>query len=428
MTPRRSRRSGRGSRATAERADASPRADEAAPADEAARADEAAPADGTLLAAISRFTRSQYRLRRGNEVRVLRGGAETFPPMLAAIAAARASVLLETYILEDDRAGRRFIDAVIARARAGCAVRIMYDAVGSFGLAGAQVERMRDAGAEVIEYHPVAPWRARWNLSHRNHRKILVVDDEVAFTGGLNLSDDYAAIADGGRGWHDVHCELRGPIVADLARIFRRAWLAQGGPPYPAPPPATAVTPRPASIVARVVDNTHRKRRGAIRRAYLTAINAARTSVLVENAYFLPARPVRQALARAVARGVDVAVIVPGQSDVKTVEYAGLYIYRKLAAQGVRILRWRGPMMHAKTAVVDGLWTAIGSYNFDARSLRYNLEVIVEIVDAEVGAEMEADFRGDEAACEPFDVADWTSLAWWRKALAWLAYRLRDWL
>lgn len=336
---------------------------------EAARADYT-PATTTLLAAITRYARSLYRLRRGNDVTVLRDD-ETFPAMLAAIAAAKRSVVLETYIFEDDASGLKFVSALIERAQAGVDVRLIFDAIGGFGLDSVHVDRMRAAGVKVVEYHPIAPWRARFNLSHRDHRKILVVDDEIAFTGGINLSDDYVPLSSGGRGWYDVHCALRGPVVADLARIFRRTWIAEGGDPYPAP---------------------------------------------------------ERALARAAARGCEVAVIVPGRSDVRAVEYAGLYIYRWFVQRGIRILRWTGPMMHAKTAVVDGMWSTIGSYNLDARSWRYNLEVIVEIIDADVGAGMEAQFRIDEQTTTPFALETWQSFAWWRKALAWLAFRFRSWL
>ncbi len=388
---------------------------------------DATPATSTLLAAITRYARSMYRLRRGNAITVLRSG-DALNAMLAAIAGARNTVALETYIFEADRTGLRFVDALAERARAGITVRLNYDAVGGLGLETAHVERMRDDGVQIIEYHPIAPWRQRFNLSNRNHRKILVVDDEVGFTGGLNLSDDYATTADGGRGWHDVHCELRGPVVADLARLFRQLWLAEGGAPYPAPPPAEERATRPGDIVARVVDNTRLRRRGAIRRAYIAAIKAARRTVLFENAYFLPDLPLRRALARAVKRGVEVSVIVPGRSDVRTIEYAGLYIYRRLVTRGIRVLRWTGPMMHAKTAVVDAMWSTIGSYNFDARSFRYNLEVIVEIIDGDIGTAMERHFRADQVTTTPFEVATWDAMAWWHKALAWLAFRFRRWL
>ena len=387
-----------------------------------------APAPQTLLATIARYARSVYRLRRGNAVKVLQAGRESFPAMLRAIAGARRSILLETYILEDDTTGLRFIDALIERAEAGVTVRVIYDAVGSFLMRSASATRMRSAGVRVIEYHPIAPWRKRFNLSRRDHRKILVVDDEIAFAGGINLSDDYADRDDGGGGWHDVHCELRGPVVADLARLFRRTWIHEGGDVYPPPPPAEEHPVHAMNVPVRVVDNAKVRRRGAIRRAYLTAFRAARRSILIENAYFLPELRLRASLARAVARGVEVAIIVPLSSDVKPIEYAGLYGYRALTRRGVKILRWKGAMMHAKTVVVDGTWLTIGSYNFDARSLRYNLEVVVEIIDEQIGAHMERQFQLDALETMPYDEAAWRRLAWWRKALAWLAFRFRTWL
>ncbi len=394
---------------------------------EAVRPD-ATPHTTSLLVAVTRYARSLYRIRRGNAVKVLVGGGPTYRAMLAAIAGARRSICLETYIWEDDNIGTRFAEAVIDRARAGVTVRVIYDAIGGFGMSDAFVQKMTAAGVQVLEYHPIAPWRARFNLSKRDHRKILVVDDEVGFTGGINIADDYAAKEDGGHGWHDVQCELRGPVVADLARLFRSLWIAEGGSRYPVPKRADDVQDRPGDIAVRVVDNTKLRRRGAIRRAYVSAISGARRTILLENAYFLPDRRLRRALYKAVARGVEVAVIVPGSSDIRAVEYAGHYIYRKMAARGLRILRWKGPMMHAKTAVVDGIWSAIGSYNLDNRSLRYNLEVIVEILDADVGAAMEAHFRKDEGLTAVFELAEWSRLRWWQKSLAWLSFRIRNWL
>jgi cardiolipin synthase len=392
------------------------------------RRDESVPASTTLLATIARYARSTYRLRRGNQVRLLRGGGEAFPAMLAAIGGAQKAILFETYIYERDRTGVRFADALMERARAGVAVRFIVDAIGGFGMDAAFVARLRAAGIQMIEYHPVAPWRKRFNLRNRDHRKILVVDDDVGFTGGINIGDEYAAVADGGAGWHDLHCELRGPVVIDLARLFRRLWLAEGGVPYPAPPYPPDDAPRPGTIAARVVDNSKRRRRGAIRRAYLTAIAAAQKTIWLENAYFLPDRGLRRALARAVARGVEVAVIVPGRNDIQTVHYAGLYLYRQLTARGIKVLGWRGPMMHAKTAVIDGVWTCVGSYNLDSISLRYNLEVVVEVIDDQIGAEMERQFTADRAATDAFDPQSWSRLPWWRRALAWLAFQVHSWL
>jgi cardiolipin synthase len=381
-----------------------------------------------LPPALRRYTTDQARWRDGNKITQLVSGAETFPAMLRAIAGATRSVCLETYIIEDDNTGARFAEALIERAKAGVACRLLFDAVGGFGVGSAFLAALTEAGVEVVQFHPIAPWRKRWNLARRDHRKILVVDDEVGFTGGLNISDDYASVEDGGKGWRDTHCEVRGPIVADLARSFRRTWLYSGGAPYRAPLPAERVPRTAGQSLARLLDNTQRRRRRRIRRAYLAAINAATREILIENAYFLPDRGVRGALRRAVERGVDVRVICPGRSDVRIIELASLLVFRRLAKAGVKIMRWRGVMLHAKTAVVDALWSTIGSYNLDYISLLYNLEDTVEVLDPDFGAVMVRQFAIDADNSDPFDESTWLALPWWKKAGAWLAFQIRRWL
>lgn len=374
------------------------------------------------------YARSQLSWRPGCEVAVLRGGGAAYPAMLAALAGARHSICLETYILEPDVTGDRFKAVLIERALAGVAVRVIYDAVGSFMLPSNWVADLRAAGCEVLAFNPIAQWRRRFRLSHRDHRKILVVDDEVAFTGGLNIGNEYAAIADGGLGWHDVHCRVTGPIVLDLARMFRRTWVRAGGRRYRPIPPSADAPPGLGTTFTRLIDNTRRRQRANVRRTYLHVLRTARERVLLENAYFLPDRGLRRAMARAVRRGVEVAVIVPGRSDVRLVEWASLYVLRGLARNGIKVLRWRGIMMHAKTAVVDAIWSTIGSYNIDSQSRFNNLEVTVEILDPAIGAELVADFQRDVANCDAYDVATWDRLPWWRKALAWLAFRFRRFL
>ena len=399
-----------------------------APSDGVPREIEDAPSRAIAIhlpPALQTYSRTAVRWRPGCDVTVLRDGGETYRSMLDAIAGSTRSICLETYILAADRTGDRFKAVLIERARAGVAVRILYDAVGSFGLPESWLAELRRAGAEITDFNPIAPWRARFNLSHRDHRKILVIDDELAFTGGLNIANDYASVDDGGAGWHDMHCRVRGPVVLDLARLFRRTWLRSAGGYYPPPARASDAPGVGGTSFARILENTARRQRASIRRAYLHVIKAARTSVLIQNAYFLPDRGLRRALARAVRRGVSVRVIVPGHSDVRLVEWASLYVLRRLARRGIEILRWRGAMMHAKSAVVDATWSTIGSYNFDAQSRFNNLECTIEILDTTVGAALVAEFEGDRSNCEPFDEAAWQRLPWWRKAFAWMSFRLR---
>ena len=377
---------------------------------------------------LQRYARTLQRWRPGCEVTVLRDGGETYPSMLEAIRSAQRSICLETYILAADATGDRFKSVLIERAHAGVTVRVIYDAVGSFGLPGSWVDDLRAAGCEVVDFNPIAPWRAKFRLSHRDHRKIIVVDDAVAFTGGLNISNDYAAVDDGGVGWHDMHCRVVGPIVTDLARMFRRSWLRAGGSYYPAPPAVQEAARGAGTSFVRLIDNTRRRQRSTTRRAYLHVLRAAREAVWIANAYFLPDRGLRRAMSRAARRGVDVRVIVPGTSDVRVIEWASFYVLRGLAKQGVKVMRWRGPMMHAKTAVVDATWSTIGSYNFDSMSRFNNLEVTVEILDPAVGHALVANFERDMENADPYDLSSWAKLPWWKKVLAWLSYRARRFL
>ena len=377
---------------------------------------------------LQRYARTLQRWRPGCEVTVLRDGGETYPSMLEAIRSAQRSICLETYILAADATGDRFKSVLIERAQAGVTVRVIYDAVGSFGLPGNWVDDLRAAGCEVVDFNPIAPWRAKFRLSHRDHRKIIVVDDAVAFTGGLNISNDYAAVDDGGVGWHDMHCRVVGPIVTDLARMFRRSWLRAGGSYYPAPPAVQEAARGAGTSFVRLIDNTRRRQRSTTRRAYLHVLRAAREAVWIANAYFLPDRGLRRAMSRAARRGVDVRVIVPGTSDVRVIEWASFYVLRGLAKQGVKVMRWRGPMMHAKTAVVDATWSTIGSYNFDSMSRFNNLEVTVEILDPAVGHALVANFERDMENADPYDLSSWAKLPWWKKVLAWLSYRARRFL
>ena len=377
-------------------------------------------------------------LRQGNHVTVLRGGQEAFPAMLEAIAAAEKSVCLETYILEADAVGERFADVMCARAEAGVAVRLIYDAIGCLGLPQSYLARLRRAGVEVLEYHPILPWKERFVLSRRDHRKILVVDDEIAFTGGINISRHYVPETQGGAGWHDVHCRVRGPVVLDLSRLFRRVWVREGGTPYPSALRPASDRSRSESMaadaaaqgrsLARVLSNRKYRKRWAIRRAYLHAINRAERTISVMNAYFLPDRGICWALRRAVARGVRTRVIVPEVSDVPAVAYAAQHLYGGLLRDGIEILCWPDRMMHAKTAVIDGVWTSIGSYNLDNVSLLYNLEVALEVLDTQLGAAMEQQFESDAARCRLLSIDTWEKRSRTDKAISWMFYNLRRWL
>ncbi len=368
-------------------------------------------------------------LRPGCRVDLLHGGGETYSAMLAAIAGARRCVHLETYTLRSDHTGRRFREALIERVRAGVSVRVIFDSLGSLGIDAAYLRSLEDAGVALVEFHPIAPWRQRWGINRRDHQKILVVDDEVAFVGGTNIGDEYAPEPEGG-GWYDVHVRVEGPVVGDLARLFRRTWSRQGGAPFSEP--VRDLRPLEASeggtALARTIDNYGLRDRGRMHRAYRFAIDRARHSVSIMNAYFIPKRGLRRSLKRAARRGVSVRVIVPARSDVALAQFASHYLYKRLLKAGVRIFEFEERMMHAKCGVIDGLWSTVGSYNLDTRSMFHNLEAGVVVLDERCAEDLERVFESHLTRCREIRLDEWLRRPVWDVLLEWVSYRFRYWL
>jgi cardiolipin synthase len=321
--------------------------------------------------------------------------------MLEEIARAEHEILVEMYIFADDATGRRFAEALAARARAGTEVRILYDAIGSLETSTSFWDELREAGCHVLEHNPVAFWRRRFRLdvlNRRDHRKILVVDRRVAFTGGMNFADPWAPTNEGGQGWRDDAVRVEGPAAEAMREVFVRSWLhaAHIGP-ASLPPPRCEVAPPVGDAQVFVLANHGLGVARAIRGEYLRRILRARRSIFITNSYFLPDAAIRRSLARRARGGVDVRVIVPGVSDVPAVRHASRALYESMMRDGVRIFERQGPVLHAKSAVVDGVWSTVGSYNLDYRSYRLNLEVVVGIEDARFGAVMERAFEDDLA-------------------------------
>ena len=334
----------------------------------------------------------------GNRVTLLHDGEQCFPAMLEAIAQAQHEVLLEMYWFGSDATGRRFADALIERARAGVQVVVIYDAIGSFEADASQWARMRQAGVSVYEYNPIAPWRRRFRIgvvNNRNHRKMLIVDRNVGFTGGVNIGDPWAPEAEGGEGWRDDMVRVEGPAVAELCGVFLHGLSTIAEREVSRPPTALEDGDAEGASPVRVLANHFFGERRAIRRAYLERIRAAKQSVYITNSYFVPDGAIRRALVRAASRGVDVRVLLPAESDVPAVYYASRRNYEWLLKRGVRLFEWVGNVLHSKTASVDGTWCTVGTYNLDYRSWRFNLEVTVSIDDHEVASALESRFLLD---------------------------------
>jgi cardiolipin synthase A/B len=363
-----------------------------------------------------------------HRVALLRDGAQAYPAMLAAIAAAKSTLCLETYILADDQTAHRFCRALVDRALAGVDVNLMYDDWGS-SVSNETLAGLRAAGVRVLIFRPVrfSGFGRLWaRLRRRNHRKALIVDGEVAFTGGLNLSDDYAAVADGGHGWRDTHVRIEGPAAIELERLFLENWRRQRGPRIDLA--RYQRTPGPDDGKVRIIGNDFRADRKDIRKAYLNAIGRARHRIHLTHAYFVPPARVLKGLARAARRGAEVSVILAATTDVRIALLAARGLYGKLLRAGVRVFEWRGRILHAKTAVVDGRWATIGSTNLDALSLRVNLEVNAVFEDEAFGAAVERMFGQDLYHCDEITLEAWKNRPLVERLLSWFAYQFRNWL
>ena len=400
---------------------------------------------------LRRYVRHPTRYCNAEEVALLVDGRGAFPEMLAGIDAAQRSVDLETYMLRADATGARFQQALVRAAGRGARVRLTYDWIGSLGLADRFVHDLIEAGVDVRVYHPLALVRPPWAMNRRTHRKILLIDGRTAFTGGLNIADDYASIEDGGKGWRDTHLRVDGAEAARrMWRLFEYAW--RRATPYRkstargarlgagirrrfgrlrwrrTPAELLSGPPCAAGVPVKVLGNEEFRYRRRIRLAYLHAIDAAQRYVLIENAYFIPTGKVRRALVRAARRGVVVAVVVTGHSDVPVTTYAMRHLYRELLEGGVRIFEWPQGMMHAKTAVIDDAWSIVGSYNFDHRSLIHQLEAAVAVADPAVARALCSQTLADIARCREVNLQEHGRRPWLQRVLEVLAYGARPWL
>lgn len=327
---------------------------------------------------------------------LLVGGADTFDALLAAIAGARRHVHLAYYILEPDRTGTTFRDALAAAAARGVRVRLLLDAIGSSGVGERFLAPLRAAGAEVAWFHPVRLrwlWRPRVNL--RNHRKLVVVDGREAYTGGINLSDQQDARRIAGA-YHDLHLRLVGDVVHWAQLAFVEDWHYATGVAlrdealWPAPPAE-------GRILAQVLPSGPDSPWESIHRVMVEAIHQANRRAWLVTPYFVPGEPARMALASAALRGLDVRVVVPARSDSRIVSAAARSYYDELLAAGVRIYEYGPRMLHSKALLVDEDTALVGSANFDSRSFRLNFELSVLLHDPGVAgalaAEIEANLR-----------------------------------
>jgi cardiolipin synthase len=334
-------------------------------------------------------------LRYGHAVRILRDGALAFPAMLAGIHAAQRTVSFENFILADDETGRDFTSALEKARQRGAHVRVLYDPVGTLLVRGGSVgRRLKAAAIEARAFRPLSPL-APWSwlrLRHRDHRKLLVCDDLIAFVGGICISDHWAPSDRGGGGWRDTAVSIRGPAVADLQLAFDRMWARARAAPKPGA--ATRQPPREKGEAAVIVVGD-RPGLGRVAALYEWLADQAEESIELTDAYFVAPRPVLDALIRAARRGIRVRLLLPGRTNHPVAGLAARRIYGPLLAAGAEIHEWTGVMLHAKTAVVDGVVTLVGSSNLDPLSLHRNYELNALVADPQTGSAMRELFAAD---------------------------------
>jgi len=356
----------------------------------------------------------------GNRIRLLENGDAFFPAMLAAIARAQSSINLETYIFWSGEIAGRFRDALSERARAGVEVRILLDAVGSGAkLSREDVSTMRSAGCAVEFFHPLRPWMLD-TINHRTHRRILVVDGKVGFTGGAGVADVWLGNAEKPGHWRDTQVEIAGPVVAQLQSAFQENWAAARGELlsgerfFPRLEPA-------GPAFAQVILSSPESPSSPTKLFYAVSISSAMRRLWISNSYFLPDADATALLVSAARRGVDVHILIPGKvNDVPLTRAGGRSSLGELLAGGVKISEYGPTMFHAKTMVVDGVFATIGSTNFDNRSFRLNDEINLTVYDREFGRRLEEMFIEDLARSRSYTYAQWRNRP--------LKQRLTEWL
>jgi cardiolipin synthase len=366
-------------------------------------------------------------LTNGNKVTLLVDGQATYAAMFAAMEEARDHINLETYIMEDDEVGRRFSELLLKKQAEGVQVNLLYDSRGCVGTPATFFQRLRDAGIQVLAYNPVNPLEARgsWRWSLADHRKILIVDGTVVITGGINISEVYSSRLSGRKKarkattpWRDTDVLIEGPVVAEFQKLFLETWRQQHGAAL-AERDYFPVMQASGNAMVRAVGSSPGESNRLTYILYVSAMTFAENSLHMTIAYFVPDDETLKALRDAARRGVDVKLVLPGNTDASLTLDAGRYHYAKLLKSGVKLYERRDVLLHAKTAVIDGVWSTVGSTNMDFWSYSRNDEVNAVVLSREFAAEMETMFAEDVAKSHEILPEEWED----RSA----ADRIREW-
>ncbi len=361
----------------------------------------------------------------GHRLQTLLNGDEIFPAMLAAIRRARRTITFETYIYWSGAIGREFADALSERARAGVRVHVLLDWIGSAKLDADALEAMQAAGVEVDRYRPLR-WYHLNRMNNRTHRKILVVDGRIGFTGGVGIADQWGGHAQSPEHWRDTHFQLEGPAVAQLQAAFADNWNKT----HPNVLNEEGYFPElssAGSALAQIFKSSPREGATSARLLYLLSIAAARRRILIANSYFVPDSTCIAALVCAQRRGVQVEIIVPGPYiDTGITRRASRALWGPLLEAGVEIYEFQPTMYHCKVMVIDDLWASVGSTNFDNRSFRLNDEANLNVLDGDFAAKQTQDFEADRQRSRRVTLEEWRHRPFSTKLLEWSASLFRS--
>ena len=349
---------------------------------------------------------------------LLKNGAATYQAMLTAIRGAKDNINIQMFTFSDGEIGQMFAAALIERQRHGVQVNVMYDSLGSLGTPASFFEQMRRNGIAVLQYRPLNPFETTlaWSLGHRNHRKMLVVDGRIAFTGGINISEVYASkpqLSDDRTppaDWRDTDIEVSGPVIAEFQHSFIGEWNYQKGPAL-SPRDYFPQLEREGNDIVRVLGSVP-ERFSLIYATLVSAIVSSETNVYITDAYFAPDRQMLHALEQAARRGVDVRLLLPSQSDEPLIVSAERSHYAGLLKAGIKIYEWQGEMLHAKTATIDGVWSTVGTSNLDWWSIARDNELNAIVLSHSFGNEMNLMLMHDLENSEQVQPARWKQRGW----------------
>jgi cardiolipin synthase len=361
----------------------------------------------------------------GNKIDMLQNGDAYFPAMLDAIRAAQKSINFEAFIFHSDGVGNQFRDALCERARAGVEVRVLLDGIGSgWRLKNSDVRLMKEAGCRFSYYHPTHSWRVD-RTNRRSHRRILVVDGKIGFTGAVGFADRWSGHAQDKEHWRDAQIRIEGPLVASLQAAFQEHWVKTFGEALIGPNQFPALNPA-GDLKAQVVTSRSFSM-APVPLLEAVAWTAATKRIWITNAYCTPTRDQVEQLVKAKDRHVDVRILLPGpNNDQPMTKSAGRTAYGKLLERGVRIFEYQPTMIHEKSMVIDGMFSMFGSSNFDARSSEINEELDVIVYDEKFGRDMEASFEKDLAQAREYTLEDFRKRTMWERTTEWLALPFRS--